>query len=206
MRVPWPLGRIQGRIRRCAGSAVALVALTAGMPSVIPAQESEPAPPPPVVPTAFAQPGVDSLAFDSLRAGMLLRLTAPGVIHRRTGVIESRFADTLVIRGVNERELVRVQRNGIEWAQVSAGRAPSRWTIARGGAIGFVAGLGIARVLQHTLERDGDARDACPVGFSGIDCGMSPSLFISGIAIGTAVGMVVGSRQVTDQWRSVAIR
>lgn len=206
MRVTWPLGPIQGRMRRCAGSMLVLAALTAAVSSAGRAQEGEPTPPAPVVPTAYAQPGTDSLAFDSLRAGMLVRLTASGVIHRRTGVIESRFADTLLIRGVNERELVRVQRSGIEWAQVSSGRASSRWTVLRGGAIGFVAGLGIARVLQHTLERDGDARDACPVGFSGIDCGMSPSLFISGVAIGTAVGMVIGSRQVTDQWRSVMLR
>ncbi len=199
-------GLARSRLARTGVSALALVVSVVALPTAGIAQEGEPAPAERVRPTAFAAPGADSVAFDSLQAGMLLRLTASGVIHRRLGVIESRFADTLVIRGVNEREVVRVSRSGIDWAQVSSGRGPSRWTILQGGAIGLVAGLGLARVLQHTLERDGDARDACPLGFSGIDCGMSPQLFVSGIAIGTAVGMIIGSRQHTDRWRNVAIR
>ena len=186
--------------------ALVAIAFTAAIPSATRGQEAERPLPPAIKPTVYAATGSDSMPYDSVRTGMLLRMSAGGILHRRMGVIEARFADTLLFRGVTERELVRVSRDEIEWAQVSTGRRVSRGNLVKGAVIGVLAGAAIASFLQHSGDRYDSARDPCPLPIGDLDCGMSPRYLFTGIAIGMTGGMLIAARYPADRWRNILIR
>lgn len=161
--------------------------------------------PPPIAPTVDAPTGAGALAFDSLRAGMLVRLSARGLLHRRMGLVESRFEDTLLVRGVIERELVRVPAARIEWIQVSTGKGTSSAGLLTGGVVGLAAGVGLAVLLQHMNDSDGSSQGPCPASSGLLECGVSPALLVSSAAIGAALGMVVAVHRPGHRWRDVRV-
>lgn len=197
------------RARSGGRALLLLVALVSGpaLPGLLPGQApvlSRPLPPP-LVPSVYALPGNGSLPYDSLRAGMLVRLSARGFMHRRMALIESRFDDTLLVRGVTERELLRVPAARIDWIEVSTGRRPSGAGLVTGGVIGLVAGVGVAVLLQQVADRDGQGPGTCPAITGALDCGLSPQLLVPSAALGAVVGMTVAARRPGDRWRAIEL-
>lgn len=162
---------------------------------------------PPVVATAVAAPGDHPLPFDSIRVGMLARLNATGLLHGgRLTVLQARFGDTLVIKGVKNHELVRVPGEHIEWMQVSTGHGWTQTGVVRGAIIGLAAGALFAHVLEFAVGRKGTmSPQDCPPGFRRIDCRMSPEFFAGAMIGGFLGGAGIGAQIGGERWRPVKL-
>ncbi len=163
-------------------------------------------PVPPDTTTVLAAPGTHPLAFDSVRVGMLTRLDATGLITRaRAARVQGRFGDTLLVRGVKNRELLRIPPDRIEWMQVSTGRGWTRGGVTKGALIGVAGGFILATLIQHMSEpHENQTREGCPFTFSR-ECGRSYRLYGAGIALGAIAGASFAIEKGDDLWRFVRL-
>ena len=149
---------------------------------------------------------LNPMPFDSVQVGMLTLVTAGALMHRRAALVEARFGDTLVLRGIQQRELVRVPRDRLEWMQVGTGRGRTAASMGRGAAIGLGVGLILARLVQYAIEPEADRSErACPIGIWKVDCGMTPDVFLGSVAIGVLGGAAVGGEIGGERWRLVRL-
>lgn len=187
---------------RLSAAALALLVVTA---APIAAQKRVETPP--VVPTVSAAPGDHPLPFDSVRVGMLTRLDASGFLHGgRSAVLQARFGDTLVIKGVKNHEVLRVPGETIEWMQVSTGRGWTQTGVVRGGIIGLVSGVLLARMVEFAMAREGYTEpQSCPPGFRRVDCRMAGELFAGALVGGLLAGAGIGAEIGGERWRLVTL-
>ena len=153
-----------------------------------------------------AAPGNGPLAFDSVRVGMLARLDAAGLMTRaRAARVQSRVGDTLIVRGLRNRELLRVPPDRIEWMQVSTGRGWTKNGVTKGALIGAAAGFVVASIVQHFSEpHKNQTRAGCPFTLSR-ECGRSRRLFAAGIALGAVTGAGFAVEAGGERWRLVRL-
>jgi hypothetical protein len=154
----------------------------------------------------LAAPGSSALAFDSVQVGMLARIDAAGLTTRARAVrVHGHFGDTLLVRGVKNRELLRVPPDRIEWMQVSTGRG---WTVngvTKGALIGVAGGFVLASLVQHFSEpHENQTRGGCPFTFSR-ECGRSRRVFATGIALGALAGASFAAEAGQERWRFVRL-
>ena len=154
----------------------------------------------------LAPPGAEPLAFDSVRVGMLARMDASGLITRsRSARVQSRLGDTLIVRGVKNRELLRIPPDRIEWMQVSTGRGWTRSGVTKGALIGVAAGFVVASIVQQFGEsHKGLGRAGCPFTLSR-ECGRSRRLYIGAIALGAVAGAGFAVEAGDERWRLVRL-
>lgn len=174
------------------------------VPSLTGAQEPAPAV---IVPErVLAATGRDPLPYDSVQVGMLTRVKAADLIYGRTAVLQARFGDTIVVRGLRQREVVRVPPDRIEWMEVSTGRGWTLVSATRGAVIGLGAGLVLSRVMQYAFEPEADREpQQCPLLIINEDCGMSPPLFYASVAMGVLGGAAIGGEIGGERWRVVRL-
>lgn len=153
----------------------------------------------------LATPGEVPLPFDSVRAGMLVRVHAPDLISgARTAVLRSRFGDTLLVRGLKHHELVGVPTPRIEWMEASTGRGWTAGSVAKGALIGTAAGVLFGAVLQNWSSKESDP-SGCPFQFRS-ECGMKGTMFAIGLGVGILGGAGIGAEIGDERWRRVEVR
>lgn len=155
----------------------------------------------------LAAPGEDPLAFDSVQVGMLARIDAGGLMTRaRSARVQARFGDTLLVRGIKNRVLLRVPPDSIEWMQVSTGRGWTRSGVTKGALIGVAGGFVLASIVQHWSEPErNQTRGGCPFTFSR-ECGRSRRFFAAGIVLGALTGAGFAVEAGDERWRLVRLR
>jgi len=154
----------------------------------------------------LAAPGSSALAFDSVQIGMLARIDTAGLTTGGRAVrVHGHFGDTLLVRGIKNRELLRIPPDRIEWMQVSTGRG---WTVngvTKGALIGVAAGFVLASLVQHVSEpHENQTRGGCPFTFSR-ECGRSRRVFATGIALGALAGASFAAEAGQERWRFVRL-
>ena len=154
----------------------------------------------------LAAPGAEPLAFDSVQVGMLARMDASGLITRaRAARVQSRFGDTLIVRGVKNRELLRIPPDRLEWMQVSTGRGWTRSGVTKGALIGVAAGFVVASIVQQFSESHKTlGRAGCPFTLSR-ECGRSRRLYLGAIALGAVSGAGFAVEAGDERWRLVRL-
>lgn len=154
----------------------------------------------------LAAPASEPLPLDSVQVGMLVRLDAAGLMTRtRAARVESRLGDTLLVRQVKNRVLLRIPPDSLQWMQVSTGRGWTRAGVTKGALIGVAAGFVVASLVQHYSEPESNqTRGGCPFTFSR-ECGRSRRVFAAGIALGALAGAGAAVEAGDERWRLVRL-
>lgn len=185
-----------------------LIAVAASIAAVAPvtARTQTATAPSPAAARVLAPRGNGPLDFDSLQVGMLARLEAsPLISGARSGIIQARIGDTLLVRGVKHHEFVRVPPDSIEWMMVGTGRGTTRRSVMRGALIGTAAGFILASVMQYWIGQDQSPQPrGCPFALTS-SCGKSRRLLVSGLGIGMIAGAALGAEAGEERWRIVAL-
>ena len=146
------------------------------------------------------------LFADSLRVGMRVRVFAPGVTRfaRETGVITSVDSTTFFFKDELTKTLLLIPKDRVQILQVSTGRHATRRHLISGGAIGFLAGLGLAQILD-SRDRDEFGRRSSGCISTAIQCIGKKSVLI-GTVTGVTAGVAIAWARPPEIWRSVRLR
>ena len=142
---------------------------------------------------------------DSLREGLRIRLHAPGSARypNATGTITRVLADSgaFFYKDDYDKGVRRIPVARLAALQVSEGKGITRGRLLAGAGVGFVAGLGLAQLIDF---RHDDSSNVDCSNFLGA-CTRSRSMIL-GTLTGTGLGIAIAALKPGERWRSVSLR